>query len=603
MKNYIRLIKYVKAHLWVLAFAALFMVFSSILQPISFSVLIPFIDKVLIGQDIVIMQDKVPAFVTNVVSAINNIPRKDLLFRIVPIAILLFMMRFIFAYFQQYFMRETSQRVVRDVRNAIYDKLLNLSLNFYSRSQTGTLVSRITYDSTIIQDAVAEGLTDLVLQSCTFIFTLGMVIFITIASNIDPVFIFLILIVMPLVVIPLLLMGKRLKQISKKSQESMANINNILYETISGIRIVKAFCMEAYERVRFKGQNTEFKKLVMKSNKRILAVSPISEFFTLICVMAIIVFAGIKVIDGQQQLGALAAFIGLILTLGKPIKRLSRVHAVNQQALAAASRIFEILDAEVDIKEKKDAIELPALDREIVVSDVSFRYEEEDVLKDVSLKANAGDITAFVGPSGAGKTTLVSLIARFYDPKKGLVKIDGCDIRDVTIASLRSQIGIVTQETMLFNDTVSANIAYGRGDFDMKEVINASKAANAHDFIMNMPQQYNTVIGDRGFKLSGGEKQRLAIARAICKNPPILIFDEATSQLDSESEKLVQEAIDRLMKGRTVFVIAHRLSTIKHADSIVVIDKGRIIDTGRHDELIERGGLYKRLYNMQFNAF
>ncbi|MDP8298158.1 MAG: ATP-binding cassette domain-containing protein, partial [Candidatus Orphnella occulta] len=287
----------------------------------------------------------------------------------------------------------------------------------------------------------------------------------------------------------------------------------------------------------------------------------------------------------------------------RPINRLSRVHNVNQQALAAASRIFEMLDEEVAIEEKPGAKKIPSVKNDIVFSDVSFKYTDTEVLSNISFKAKAGDVMAFVGPSGAGKTTLISLIARFYDPNEGSVKIDGADIRDVELQSLRNQIGIVTQETVLFNDTVSANIAYGNKDIDINKVMESAKTANAHDFIMKMPQQYNTVIGERGFKLSGGERQRLAIARAVFKNPPILVFDEATSQLDSKSEKLVQEAIDRLMEGRTVFVIAHRLSTIKHADTIVVMENGKIIDMGSHDELLARGGLYKKLYTMQFESF
>jgi len=279
------------------------------------------------------------------------------------------------------------------------------------------------------------------------------------------------------------------------------------------------------------------------------------------------------------------------------------VHNVNQQALAAASRIFEMLDEEVAIEEKPGAKKIPSVKNDIVFSDVSFKYTDTEVLSNISFKAKSGNVMAFVGPSGAGKTTLISLIARFYDPNEGSVKIDGADIRDVELQSLRNQIGIVTQETVLFNDTVSANIAYGNKDIDINKVIESAKTANAHDFIMKMPQQYNTVIGERGFKLSGGERQRLAIARAVFKNPPILIFDEATSQLDSKSEKLVQEAIDRLMEGRTVFVIAHRLSTIKHADTIVVMENGKIIDMGAHDELLARGGLYKKLYTMQFESF
>jgi ATP-binding cassette, subfamily B, bacterial MsbA len=294
-----------------------------------------------------------------------------------------------------------------------------------------------------------------------------------------------------------------------------------------------------------------------------------------------------------------------VLSLSKPINRLSRVHNINQQALAAAARIFEILDEEVVIEDKTGARILPPVKKEIVFSMVSFKYPEDKsyVLRDISFQAKAGEVVAFVGPSGAGKTTLVSLIPRFYDPVEGSVSIDGFDIRDVRLASLISQIGVVTQDTVLFNDTVSTNIAYGKKNVRFEAVVDAAKTANAHDFIMKMPEQYNTIIGEKGFKLSGGEKQRLAIARAVFKNPPILIFDEATSQLDSESEKSVQEAIDRLMKGRTVFVVAHRLSTIKYADKIIVMENGRIEDMGRHEELIGRKGLYDKLYTIQFASF
>jgi len=416
-------------------------------------------------------------------------------------------------------------------------------------------------------------------------------------------FIFIALIVTPLIVVPLVQIGKRLRQISKRSQESMAGINNILYESVSGIRIIKAFCMENYEKQKFKEQNSYFKNMVMKSNKRILAVSPLTELVTMVSAMIILWLGGQQVISGAMTIGTLTVFSLSVLSLSRPINRLSRVYNVNQQALAAASRIFELLDEEVAIEEKKDAKRLPPVNSEIIFSGVGFQYTDTEVLSNISFRARAGDVMAFVGPSGAGKTTLVSLIARFYDPSKGSVEIDGVDIRGVELQSLRNQIGIVTQETVLFNDTVSANIAYGNKDIDTNQVIDAAKTANAHEFIMKMPDQYNTIIGERGFKLSGGERQRLAIARAVFKNPPILIFDEATSQLDSKSEKLVQEAIDRLMEGRTVFVVAHRLSTIKHADTIVVMENGKIIDMGGHDKLIERGGLYKKLYTMQFESF
>lgn len=601
MKDYLRLIGYVKPHMWLLVTATVFMVFSSILQPISLSGLIPFIDRVLMRERIVIPNENIPQIITDIVSKINNIPVSRLLGIFVIFYILIFVLRALFIYYQQYLMREISQRVVHDIRIIIYEKLLNLSMDFYSRSRTGTLISRITYDSTIIQDAVSEGLTDLIWQTLLFVFSLAMVVFISIAFKINPVFIFVVLFIIPLIVIPLIRISRRLRQISKRSQESMANINDILFESISGIRIVKGFCMEDYEKEKFGRQSQEFKKMVMKSNKRILAVSPLTELIMLACAMFIIWFGGKQVISRALSIGTLTAFSLAVLSLARPVNRLSRVHNVNQQALAAASRIFELLDTTVSIKEKQGAIELPKTKCRIIFSNVSFKYDEEEALKDISFEARVGEIIAFVGPSGAGKTTLVNLIPRFYDPTEGAVLIDGYNIKDVAIRSLRAQIGIVTQETILFNDTVAANIAYGGSTPDnMGKITEAAKTANAHDFIMKMPMQYGTVIGERGFRLSGGEKQRLAIARAVFKNPPILIFDEATSQLDSESERLVQEAIDRLMKGRTVFVIAHRLSTIKHADIIIVMDNGRIVDMGKHQELLKREGLYTKLYNMQF---
>ena len=603
MKNYLRLIGHVRAHLWVLALAAVFMIFTSILQPISLGGFIPFIDKVMIGKDVVIPSHNVPSFILDLVAKINSTPRVKLLGIFIAFYIILFTLRALLMYCQQFLMRDVSQRVVRDMRNLLYEKLLNLSMNFYSNSRTGTLVSRITYDTTIIQDAVSEGLTDLIWQSSQFVFSLGMVICIAVFFQINVMFIFIALVVTPLIVVPLVQIGKRLRQISKKSQESMAGINNILYESVSGIRIIKAFCMENYEKQKFEEQNSHFKNMVMKSNKRILAVSPLTELVTMISAMIILWLGGQQVISGAMTMGTLTVFSLSVLSLSRPINRLSRVHNVNQQALAAASRIFEMLDEEVAIEEKPGAKKIPSVKNDIVFSDVSFKYTDTEVLSNISFNAKAGGVMAFVGPSGAGKTTLISLIARFYDPTKGRVKIDGADIRDVELQSLRNQIGIVTQETVLFNDTVSANIAYGNKDIDIDKVIESAKTANAHDFIMKMPQQYNTIIGERGFKLSGGERQRLAIARAVFKNPPILIFDEATSQLDSKSEKLVQEAIDRLMEGRTVFVIAHRLSTIKHADTIVVMENGKIIDMGGHDELLARGGLYKKLYTMQFESF
>jgi subfamily B ATP-binding cassette protein MsbA len=338
----------------------------------------------------------------------------------------------------------------------------------------------------------------------------------------------------------------------------------------------------------------------MKTVKRLEVISPLGECAMIVCIMVVGLMAGKEILAGSLSPGAFAAFAAAIMLLARPLKRLAKVYGIMQTALAAGKRIFEVLDEEPRITERRGAGALPYFEKEVVFDKVSFDYGDNEILKEVSLNVKRGDILAIVGPSGAGKTTIVNLIPRFYDPIAGMIRIDGYDIKDVTLKSLMDNIGIVTQETILFNDTAAANISYGNIAAGKESIINAAKIANAHDFIMNMPDGYDTIIGERGFRLSGGEKQRLSIARAVFKNPPILILDEATSQLDTESEMLVQAAIDRLMKGRTVFVIAHRLSTIKNATSIVVIDKGRIVEYGAHNELMAKNSLYKRLYDMQF---
>jgi len=396
--------------------------------------------------------------------------------------------------------------------------------------------------------------------------------------------------------------GRKLRKLSKSAQERMADINSLLVETISGVRVVKAFGMEDYESKRFSNQNQNFYKVKMKSIMRMLIMGPITELIGAVFGLMIFAWMGSQVIQGNISFGIFALFFGSMMSIISPLKKLSNVNAITQQALAASDRIYDVLDTKPSVVEKSGAENLGIMQSKIELENVYFAYDQDsgNILKDINLEIKAGDIVAIVGPTGAGKSTLVNLIPRFYDPSEGKVTMDGTNLRETTFKSLRGQIGIVTQETILFNDTVKANITYGHLEASQEDVESAAKKAFAHQFVADMPEGYNTLIGDRGFRLSGGEKQRIAIARAILKNPPILILDEATSQLDSESERFVQEALDKLMIDRTVICIAHRLSTIKKATKIVVLREGQIIGIGQHEELLKSCDLYKRLYETQF---
>ncbi|MFH0764050.1 MAG: ABC transporter ATP-binding protein [Candidatus Omnitrophota bacterium] len=581
--------------------AAVCMLASSIFTISPFTMIIPLVDKIIAGKAIIIPHSEMlPQFVKGLIDKVNSMPRMDLLNNMALIFIILWLLKSLFTFFQSYLMNDVSQRVIRDIKGIIYKKLLTLSMDFYSKNSTGKLMSRVTNDSAIIRDSISTGLTDLIYQPIQLIICLAAVLLVKVYFSISWLLIGIIAVVFLLVIYPVVKIGKRLKRISTQSQENMADITTTLHETISGVRVVKAFSMEPYEADKFAGQNQRFYKLVMKSVKRMTLISPLTEFVEVLSLALILWFAGKDIVSGALSAGAFIAFTASFFSMMKPAKRLANVYAINQQALAAADRIFEVLDIKPSVSEKPDAIVLPKIAKSVKFKDVYFRYEDKDILKGITFDAAVGDIIAFVGPSGVGKTTLVNLIPRFYDVTGGQILIDGADIRSCTLKSLMGQIGIVTQETILFNDTVAANISYGSKASSADDVKRAAEIANAHDFITKMPKGYETIIGERGFRLSGGEKQRLAIARAVFKDPPILILDEATSQLDTESEVLVQEAIDRMMKGRTVFVIAHRLSTIKHATTIYVIDGGRIASSGHHDELIRKDGMYKRLYDMQF---
>jgi len=522
--------------------------------------------------------------------------KKDLIMlKLIPLAIVaLFMLKGLFDYGQAYLMSYVGQRIIADLREKIYNHLQSLSLSFFTRNPTGTLMSRITNDVSMVQGAVTDAVTGLLKDFFTIIGLVAVVFYR------DWRLAIVALVVFPVAVYPIVKFGKKLRSYSVRSQTAMGDISTILLETISGNRIVKAFNMEDYERKRFARENRKLFGISMKS-VRVRAIShPLMEFLGGLGIAFIVFYGGYNVIKGVATPGTFFSFLAALLMLYEPVKRLSGVNNAVQQGLAAASRIFEVLDTVPEIGNKPMAKLLSFVSKGIDYENVSFKYEEDWVLKNINLHIKTGEVVAFVGSSGGGKTTLVNLLPRFYDVSSGKVLIDGWDIRDVTVESLRGMIGIVTQQTILFNDTVRNNIAYGKINEPFEEIVKAAKAAYAHGFIQNLPNGYDTVIGEQGVKLSGGERQRISIARALLKNAPILILDEATSSLDSESEIEVQKALEFLMQSRTTLVIAHRLSTIRKADRIVVISDGVVVEEGTHEELLEREGEYKKLYLLQF---
>ena len=595
MKNYLRLLSFLKDHKRLFGFSIVLMFVSRIFEGAQMSMMIPVLDRVFNKKQI-IFQSKLPETLQNVVDRFNNIPPETLFWKLPFVVLAVIILKQILIYYYQLFMNDVAQRVMRDVRLKLYSKIQSLSLDYFSRKRTGELLSRITNDVAVIENAVSYGVTDLFVQSFTIVMYIGIAFTIHFQAALIIFFVF------PFIGWPINQIGRKLRKLSKSTQEQMADINSLLLETISGVKVVKAFCTEHYEIDRFRRRNHDFYKLRMKSVRRTLLTGPITEVLAVICGILIIFWLGQQVMADRMSSGVFFLFFASIMSTISPMKKLGNVNTLTQQALAANDRIYDILDQVPTVQEKPTAESLPVIRDRIKMEDVTFQYDEEsgEVLKGISLEIRVGELLAIVGPTGTGKTTLANLIPRFYDPTVGRVSIDGKDLREVTFVSLRRQIGIVAQETFLFNDTVMANIAYGATAATRVEIEGAARLAYAHSFVMNMPQGYETIIGDRGFRLSGGEKQRIAIARAILENPPILILDEATSQLDSESEKYVHEALDQLMKGRTVVAIAHRLSTIMKADKIVVLDKGRIVGIGKHQDLLETCELYTRLYKTQF---
>ena len=506
----------------------------------------------------------------------------------------IFLFKGLCSYGQVILMSSIGMRIVTDLRNKLYECIQRQSLSFFTENSTGILMSRITNDVLSVQTTVSEAVTALVKDSFTLICLVG-VIFYT-----DWKLALIAMVVFPLTAYPVAHFGKKMRKVTTASQITMGALTSLLQETISGTRIVKAFGMEKYESKRFGVENERLFSLVMKTISVNAISSPLMEFLGGLGIAAVIFYGGYSVVHGYSTPGKFFSFLAALLMLYEPVKRLTNINNTINQGIAGGERIFSIIDRVPDIIDKPGAADLPQITKSIDIENVTFRYEEKPVLKNINLSIKAGEVVAFVGMSGGGKTSLVNLIPRFYDVSEGRVLIDGRDIRDVTLQSLRSQVAIVTQQTILFNDTVKNNIAYGDIQRTDEDIVNAAKAANAHDFIMKLPQGYDSNIGELGTKLSGGEKQRISIARALLKNAPILILDEATSSLDTEAEIEVQDALDNLMKGRTTLVIAHRLSTIRNADRIVALVNGKILEEGDHETLIKKKGEYFRLYNLQF---
>jgi len=510
--------------------------------------------------------------------------------------VVVFFLRGLFFYGQTYLVSYIAQRVIIDIRQMLYMKFQRLSLAYYEKKQTGTIMSYITNDVAALQSALVDSLIEMVTEGSVLIGSVATMFYLHWKLTL------LTLITVPLIAQAMKIFGSKLKSSGTVIQERIADITSLLQESISAVRVVKSFVREDYEIERFKKQNFLNFRAQMKNTQLMAILTPTVEFLAAIAVTLIVWYGGYEVVNGTITAGALIAFLTYAVNLANPVKRLSRVYGTIQKAMAAADRVFEVLDTQEDIQDKATAIVLPKIDGKVTFQDVVFEYKKDTpALRSISLEAKPGQMVAIVGPSGAGKSTIANLIPRFYDVNSGAIKIDDIDIRDVQMNSLREQIGIVPQETMLFSGTVAENIQYGRLEASREEIIEAAKAGNAHAFILELPNGYETKIGERGSNLSGGQRQRIAIARAILKNPRVLILDEATSALDTESEKLVQGALDKLMLGRTSFVIAHRLSTILQADQIIVLDRGQIKEAGTHTELLRKRGLYSNLYNIQFN--
>lgn len=571
MTLYLRILSYIKPYMHRLIFA----MFCTIMAAAG-NLYIPWIIKDMIDE---VLADKNGTMLNWIAASI----------------IAIFVVRGLFWYGQNYLMSYVGQSVIIDIREAVFKKLQRLSVSFYDKNKTGTIMSYVTNDVNALQSAMVENTIEMITEGFILIGSVVAMIYLDWRLTLFTVCTF------PVVLWFMEFFGKKIRKTGGRIQECTADITSVLQESVASARVIKSFVREDYEVDRFDVENRANFRANMKNAQLMATLTPVVELVAAIGVTMIIWYGGNNVINGTITAGSLVAFLAYAVNISNPIKRLTRVIGNIQKALAAAQRVFMIIDMPEEIAESRDAKQLPEVSGKVEFQNVSFAYDDKgNVITDLSFSVKPGEVIAIVGPSGAGKSTIANLLPRFYDVNKGDIKIDGHSVREVTLDSLREQVGIVPQETMLFNGSVYNNILYGRLDATKEEIEAAAKAANAHDFIMQLTDGYETKLGDRGVNLSGGQRQRIAIARAILKNPRILILDEATSALDTESERVVQEALDRLMVGRTSFVIAHRLSTVKNADKILVLEKGNLVESGTHDELLALDGLYAHLYKIQY---
>ena len=571
MTLYLRILSYIKPYMHRLLFAMVCTIMAA-----AGNLYIPWIIKDMIDE---VLADKNGTMLNWIAASI----------------IAIFIVRGLFWYGQNYLMSYVGQSVIFDIRAAVFKKLQRLSVSFYDKNKTGTIMSYVTNDVNALQSAMVENTIEMITEGFILIGSVVAMIYLDWRLTLFTVCTF------PVVLWFMEFFGKKIRKTGGRIQECTADITSVLQESVASARVIKSFVREDYEVDRFDVENKANFRANMKNAQLMATLTPVVELVAAIGVTMIIWYGGNNVINGTITAGSLVAFLTYAVNISNPIKRLTRVIGNIQKALAAAQRVFMIIDMPEEIAESRDAKQLPEVSGKVEFQNVSFAYDDKgNVITDLSFSVKPGEVIAIVGPSGAGKSTIANLLPRFYDVNKGDIKIDGHSVREVTLDSLREQVGIVPQETMLFNGSVYNNILYGRLDATKEEIEAAAKAANAHDFIMQLTDGYETKLGDRGVNLSGGQRQRIAIARAILKNPRILILDEATSALDTESERVVQEALDRLMVGRTSFVIAHRLSTVKNADKILVLEKGNLVESGTHDELLALDGLYAHLYKIQY---